>query len=93
MRTNKKGKGGYEMQFDYTVLTGRIKRTSSLHEVATALGITYPTLSRRLAGEPFKTDELIKLANVLNIDTHSSEEMHRYFFTFKSSHLRTKTPE
>lgn len=89
MRTNKKQKEGNNVQFDYTTLTGRIKRTSSLKDVARALDITYPTLSRRLAGEPFKTDELIKLSELLNIDTNDSEEMHRYFFTIKSSHLST----
>lgn len=82
------------MRFDYTLLIGRIKSVSSFAKVKEALGISYSTLSRRLSGEPLKTDEVLIMADLLDIDTHSSKEMYQYFFSIKSSHLRTnKTKE
>lgn len=78
------------MRFDYTLLIGKIKSESSFSKVKQALGISYSTLSRRLSGEPLKTDEVLMIADLLDIDTHSSREMYQYFFSLKSSHLRTK---
>lgn len=78
------------MRFDYTLLIGKIKSESSFSKVKEALGISYSTLSRRLSGEPLKTDEVLMIADLLDIDTHSSREMYQYFFSLKSSQLRTK---
>lgn len=77
------------MKFDYTLLTGKIKTVSSFGNVAKMLGISYGTLSSRLRGKPFKTDEILKIAKYLDINLRSSDEMNRYFFNTKCSQNRT----
>lgn len=72
---------------NYELLRGRILSMSSYKAVAKAAGISTTTLSRRLDGQPFNSDEIESISDFLHIDY---ADWKKYFFNSRVHLNETK---
>lgn len=70
--------------FDYSLLLGKIKgKVKTIANMAKLLNVNTSTLSLKLNNHrEFKRNEIIKICEILDINTNDSE-IQKYFFTLK----------
>lgn len=70
--------------FDYSLLLGKIReKVKTIANMAKLLNVNTSTLSLKLNNHrEFKRNEIIKICEILDINTNDSE-IQKYFFTLK----------